>query len=498
MPSPVNPGARPSRHIQSLDDALSIRWNTRVYELRAAGVDVTVLSLGEAFFEVPLSGLDDLPDTLHYSHSRGLPVLREQLAAAYYGVPVDPGGEIIVTAGSKIAIYLALLTMLDPGDEVIIPEPAWVSYTEQVRLCHGEPVTVPHDRPVADWGRYVTPRTRAIIVNSPNNPRGSVLSAAEWSGLHGLAERHSLYLLCDEAYSEFLPEASASSPAVRATPPSATRSCATRCRRTSACRVARGLRDRLRRLPGRAAEGPTTSLHLRATPSTMYVAEHFDELRDVTRPQIAPWCRGGPRSSPSSTGSASTMRGPPRLRVRLHQALGARLQGVLRAAAAAAQRGRRAGHRHGTGVTLSSGWVGTEFAADRRCPGGDPGADRRDGGRGRVRPAWSQVPGSELQRIWIRRAPPWMGRRSTASMLTARELAADSSTASAAARPGIHRGRSPAPACRRGHSGRTPEAPPAAAPPAATRTMSPPSLVAPRIHSTDHPGFVRGIDPDFG
>ena len=287
MPSPVNPGARPSRHIQSLDDALSIRWNTRVYELRAAGVDVTVLSLGEAFFEVPLSGLDDLPDTLHYSHSRGLPALREQLAAAYYGVPVDPGGEIIVTAGSKIAIYLALLTMLDPGDEVIIPEPAWVSYTEQVRLCHGEPVTVPHDRPVAEWGRYVTPRTRAIIVNSPNNPRGSVLSAAEWSGLHGLAERHGLYLLCDEAYSEFLPagerflSGGAGDPAKRHTVVcnSLSKNFGLSGWRVGYVIASAAFLDELLK----AQQHLVTCA---ATPLTMYVAEHFDELRAVTRPQV--------------------------------------------------------------------------------------------------------------------------------------------------------------------------------------------------------------------
>lgn len=287
MVSPLNPGAQPSSHIQSLGDALSIRWNTRVYELQAGGVDVTVLSLGEAFFEIPVTGFDDLPDTLHYSHSRGIPALRERLAADYYGVPVDPAAEIIVTAGSKIAIYLAMLTMLDPGDEVVIPEPAWVSYTEQVRLCHGRPVTIPHDVPVAGWERYITPRTRAVVVNSPNNPRGSVLSAQDWSRLHELAERHGLYLLCDEAYSEFLPDGErfvsggAGDPSKRHTVVcnSMSKNFGMSGWRVGYVIAAAPFLDELLK----AQQHLVTCA---ATPLSMYVAEHFDELREVTRPQI--------------------------------------------------------------------------------------------------------------------------------------------------------------------------------------------------------------------
>ncbi len=287
MASPLPSGPRPSSHIDRLDDALSIRWNTRVYELQAAGVDVTVLSLGEAFFEIPLTGWEDLPDTLHYSHSRGLPALRDRLASDYYGVAVDPAREIIVTAGSKIAIYLALLTMLDPGDEVIIPEPAWVSYTEQVRLCHGAPVRVPYDRPVADWGRSVTPRTRAIVVNSPNNPAGSVLSESDWSHLHELAEHHGLYLLCDEAYSEFLPDGrsfvsgGAGDPAKRHTVVcnSLSKNFGMSGWRVGYVIAAAAFLDELLK----AQQHLVTCA---ATPLTTYVAQHYDELRAVTRPQI--------------------------------------------------------------------------------------------------------------------------------------------------------------------------------------------------------------------
>src|SRR6185503_16314790 len=111
-----------------------------------------------------------------------------------YGVTVDPEREIIVTAGSKIAIHMSLMTMLAPGDEVVVPEPAWVSYTEQIRLCHGVPVTVPYDGGLDGIEARITDRTRAVIVNSPNNPRGNVLGEDEWARLHALAEERDVFL----------------------------------------------------------------------------------------------------------------------------------------------------------------------------------------------------------------------------------------------------------------------------------------------------------------
>ena len=208
------PMPEPAAHMNTVGDALSIRYNNLVYELQSAGHDVTVLSLGEAFFDVPLHSFEELPQPaiFHYSHSRGLPELRSKLARYYtneYGVPVDPEREIIVTAGSKVAIHMTLMAMLDPGDEAVIVEPAWVSYVEQVKLCHAVPVTVPYNVPLNELDQYITPRTKVVILNYPNNPRGQTLSTEEWAGLHEMARRHDVYLLCDEAYSDFVPEAGA-------------------------------------------------------------------------------------------------------------------------------------------------------------------------------------------------------------------------------------------------------------------------------------------------
>lgn len=198
-----------ANYVDSIVQAMSIKYNNLVYDLKRQGTDIIVLSLGEAFFDIPLFPFDDLPypGLYHYSHSRGIIDLRERLARYYadqYGVPVNPETEIIVTAGSKIAIHMSLMAILNPGDEVIIPEPAWVSYPEQVRLCHAVPIMVPYYEGISDIGKYVTKRTKAIVLNFPHNPRGRVLPREELEYLHSLARGNDLYLLSDEAYSDFL------------------------------------------------------------------------------------------------------------------------------------------------------------------------------------------------------------------------------------------------------------------------------------------------------
>ena len=199
----------PSRHMAEVSQALSIKYNNIVYEMKARGEDVIVLSLGEAFFDIPLFPFDDLPfpALYHYSHSRGLLELRQQLAAFYagkHGVAVDPATEIIVTAGAKLATHMSLMSLLDPGDEVLIHEPAWVSYSEQIKLCFGRTVAIPYGRAISDFPKYLTPKTKAIIVNNPHNPRGSVLAEAELRFLHDLVRERNLFLIADETYSEFV------------------------------------------------------------------------------------------------------------------------------------------------------------------------------------------------------------------------------------------------------------------------------------------------------
>ena len=198
-----------SKIVSQSIEALSIKYNTEVYEKQRRGEDIIVLSLGEAFFDIPLYKFDDLPypKIYHYSHSRGIPELRQKLSQYFsetYDVSFDYETEIIVTAGSKIGIFMSLMALLNPGDEVLIHEPAWVSFPEQVKLAHGISIQIPYEKSVYDFEAYVTPKTKMIIINNPNNPTGRIYTLEELSHLYHLAKKYKLYILSDEAYSDFV------------------------------------------------------------------------------------------------------------------------------------------------------------------------------------------------------------------------------------------------------------------------------------------------------
>jgi aminotransferase len=200
--------SRFSNLIESTSEAMSIKYNTLVYDLREAGVDVITMSLGEAFFEVPLYSFRDIfnSSSYHYSNSRGSGDLRERITDFYkqnYTVDVDKDSEILITAGSKAAIYFALVAILNPGDEVIIPDPSWVSYPEQVKLCGGVPVDVPYYKKVVDYGMFLSPKTKALILCNPHNPTGYVYTTDELQYVMEFAKKNDIWVLCDEAYSEF-------------------------------------------------------------------------------------------------------------------------------------------------------------------------------------------------------------------------------------------------------------------------------------------------------
>lgn len=200
---------RPSSVVEKSKEAISITYNNLVYELKNKGKDIITLSLGEAFFDIPLFSFDKLPypEIYHYSHSRGILKLRECLSKYFlenYGIDFNPNSEILITSGSKIAIHMSLMAILNPGDEVIILEPAWVSYTEQVKLCYGIPVFLPYYEKIFSLEKYITNRTKLIIINNPNNPSGKIYSLEELNYLLYLSEKYNVFILSDEAYSEFM------------------------------------------------------------------------------------------------------------------------------------------------------------------------------------------------------------------------------------------------------------------------------------------------------
>ena len=198
-----------SQRVRRIPEAHSIYMNQLVYAFKRRGIRITTLSLGEAFFDMPFLSMDgiDFASGYHYSDSRGLPELREKIAEVYrerYHVSVDPAKEILVTAGSKIAIYLAMLATLNEGDEVLLPEPAWLSYVEQIKLVGAIPRFIPYHCAVSDYAGYFTERTRMIVINNPNNPSGRVYTRSELQGLHDACAQRGIYVLSDEAYSDFI------------------------------------------------------------------------------------------------------------------------------------------------------------------------------------------------------------------------------------------------------------------------------------------------------
>ncbi|MGH7295181.1 MAG: pyridoxal phosphate-dependent aminotransferase [Polyangiaceae bacterium] len=197
-----------TRIVDGISQAGSIRINQLATDAQRAGRDVTVLSLGEAFFDIPMYDFARLEFArgYHYADSRGVPSLRRRLADYYheaYGVRADPDANVLVSTGSKTCIYLALMALLEPGDEVLVQEPYWLSYPAQVHLARGVPVPVPHWTLAPGFKEYFTSRTRVVILNNPNNPAGSVHSEESLRHIHRLCRQHGATLLVDEAYSDF-------------------------------------------------------------------------------------------------------------------------------------------------------------------------------------------------------------------------------------------------------------------------------------------------------
>jgi len=179
----------------------------------AADCGATDLSQGFPDFPAPHALLERVSEHLRAGHNQyapmaGLPALREQLALkarALYGHAADPATEITVTSGATSALYCAIEAFVNPGDEVLVFDPAYDSYDPAVRLAGGRavhiPLTSPGFRP--DWGRVadcIGPRTRMLILNSPHNPTGATLSHEDLETLAELIRETSVLVLSDEVY----------------------------------------------------------------------------------------------------------------------------------------------------------------------------------------------------------------------------------------------------------------------------------------------------------
>ncbi|MCI2974751.1 MAG: pyridoxal phosphate-dependent aminotransferase [Ferrimicrobium sp.] len=218
---------RVSARVEQLNESATLAIDAKAKSMLAAGVDVVSFAAGEPDFETPSFIVEAAveaardPRNHHYTPAAGLGELREVIAersAHLSGLTVDPR-QVVVTNGGKHAVYSAMMTLLDDGDEVLIPAPYWVTYPEVVRLAGGIPIAVPTDLETgfkvtpALLAQYVTPRTKMLIHVSPSNPTGAVYSEEETAALADFADRKGLYVVSDEIYQQ-LTYGFASAPAI--------------------------------------------------------------------------------------------------------------------------------------------------------------------------------------------------------------------------------------------------------------------------------------------
>jgi len=202
-----------SSSVRAITPSMTIGMDDRARRLRREGVDVISFAAGEPDFDTPeiikRAAIKAIQEGFtKYTSPAGIIELRQAVAKHLrdtYGAAYAPE-EIVITAGGKPALYFTLRALCEPGDEVLVPVPAWVSYVEQVKLAGARPVLVPSGaeedfQPRVDRvASLVTPRTRAMLICSPHNPTGVVYTRETLAGLIELSRRREFTLLSDEIY----------------------------------------------------------------------------------------------------------------------------------------------------------------------------------------------------------------------------------------------------------------------------------------------------------
>jgi aspartate aminotransferase len=205
---------RISARIGAITESATLAVDAKARALKAAGRPVIAFGAGEPDFPTPDYIVEAAqracaePRFHKYSPAPGLPELREAIAAktrrdSGYEVAAS---QVIVTNGGKHAVYEAFATLLDPGDEVLLPTPYWTTYPEAITLAGGTPVTVMTDEnsgyltSVEDLEAHRTDRTKVLLFVSPSNPTGAVYPPAQVAAIGRWAAEHGLWVITDEIY----------------------------------------------------------------------------------------------------------------------------------------------------------------------------------------------------------------------------------------------------------------------------------------------------------
>ena len=198
-----------SKRATQIEPSRTSRFIPAMAKLRDQGMDVINFAVGEPDFPTPPQIVQATAEALsrgetRYGPTAGLPELRSRLAGGFEGAAAE---NLVIANGSKQALYLIFQAICDPGDQVILPSPCWVSFPEQIRLAEAEPVMVPSPGNRIDiqgLTAAITPRTRAVLINSPNNPTGAVCTREEIDAVLDLCLERDLFLVSDEAYELFV------------------------------------------------------------------------------------------------------------------------------------------------------------------------------------------------------------------------------------------------------------------------------------------------------
>ena len=209
-----------SKRIASIAESATLKVDAKAKALQAQGRPVISFAAGEPDFATPahvveaaLAAVKD-PKNHRYTPAAGLPALREAIAAKTLrdsGWAVEPS-QVVVTNGGKQAVYQACATILDPGDELLVPTPYWTTYPEAIALAGGVPIEVfagadqDYKVTVDQLEAARTPKTKALLFVSPSNPTGAVMNREETTAIGEWAAKHGLWVIADEIYQNLVYE----------------------------------------------------------------------------------------------------------------------------------------------------------------------------------------------------------------------------------------------------------------------------------------------------
>ncbi|MCA6214388.1 aminotransferase class I/II-fold pyridoxal phosphate-dependent enzyme [Thermococcus bergensis] len=225
---------RYKKHKYFVADRINLIQRSKIRELfeRAAKMEnVISLGIGEPDFDTPQNIKEAAKRALdegwtHYTPNAGISELREAVSEYYnthYGLNI-PAGRVLITAGAYEATYLAFETLLEDGDEVIIPDPAFVCYVEDAKVAGAKPIRLPLKeensfQPDPDeLLELITKKTRMIVINYPNNPTGAVLDEDVAKAIADIAQDYNIYILSDEPYEHFLYDGAKHIPMIKYAP----------------------------------------------------------------------------------------------------------------------------------------------------------------------------------------------------------------------------------------------------------------------------------------